>query len=269
MRKDLIAAMTVLCLVPHASRAQQGSSAPKARVDQFGDPLPAKAVARLGTARWRLYESPLAFAPNGRYAIVANQSTRLLDAATGIPKRVFPQPSWRAFFTRDSRITMLGHDQRIRWLDVETGKITRELAINGIPRGWSADGKRMVCMHQIKGGSWNFCVWDLEGGRELCRWNKESGDCTLSADGSLLAVRGVRECAVFSVPGKKLVSQWDSEEPFAGRTVDARVVLFLPDGKTLIAAESKRVLLWDATRGKLKPKGKLRRRRCGHIGHYP
>src|SRR5207245_2171414 len=70
--------------------------------------------------------------------------------------------------------------------------------------------------------------------------------------------RDTREISVFSVADKKLVCRWASKEPIAGRTPAARVVLFLPDSKTLIAAESKRVLLWDTATGRLRPKGKLR-----------
>src|SRR5262249_9554035 len=55
-----------------------------------------------------------------------------------------------------------------------------------------------------------------------------------------------------------LVRRWDSQEPDAGNTPNAHVVLFLPDSKTLVAAEANRVLLWDAMTGKLKSKGKLR-----------
>lgn len=245
----LTVAMAV-CLVGYDARTDP--------VDQHGDPLPGGAFTRLSTTRWRLDESALAFAPNGRYAIVAGKSTRLIDAATGNSVRVFPVPSYSVFFTDDNKTVMLAHAKTIRYLDVETGKITREVAVNGTGRVWSADGKRVVCIHQVfQGGNWNYCVWDLAQGVELCRWERQFGPCALSADGALLAVRNIQEIGVFSVADKKPVKVWRSPDPFTGRTPNARVVHFLPDGKTLVAAESKRVLLWDAGLGQLQPKGKL------------
>src|SRR5205823_8957512 len=67
----------------------------------------------------------------GRYAIVTGEKTRLIDAATGNTLRVFSAPSSQAFFTGDNKTAMLAHQDRIRYLDVESGKITREIAIDG------------------------------------------------------------------------------------------------------------------------------------------
>lgn len=263
MSKNLlrpISVMMVWCLVVPAANTQPLA---KARTDPFGDPLPEGAIARLGTTRWRLHECPLVFAPNGRFAIVADndlfptERTRLLDPGKGNVVREFPVQSWDAFVTGDNKTIILGHHEKIRWLDIDTGKITRELAMEGNGWRWSADGKRLVYKYQIKGSTWGCCVLNLEKGGELCRVAEEYWDCALSTDGSLLAIRSIRTITVFDVAAKKLVCKWASEEPFAGRTPHARVVLFLPDGKTLIAAESKRVLLWDPATGKPKAKGKL------------
>jgi WD40 repeat protein len=260
----LFAVMAFWCLVEQPTRAQP---LPKARVDQFGDPLPDGAVARLGTTHWRLYQSPLTFAPNGQYAIVTSaripfldapkpygETTRLLDAATGTSMRMFPEPSWGAFFTSDNKVVILEHKNIIRFLNVETGRIMREIKINDpcawfTGTTWSADGKRMACQyHNNMGFPLGCYVWDLEHGVELCGWEKEGGNCALSADGTLLAIRANHTIGVFSVDDKKIVCKWESE---------SRAIVFLPDGKTLIAAESKRVLLLDPSTGQLKPKDKL------------
>src|SRR5438093_708730 len=89
----------IWCLAGHASRAEQAPPQPRPRVDLHGDPLPDGAVARLSTTRWRLHESPLTFSPDGRYALVVGETTRLVDAATGNTVRVFPGPTYTAFFT--------------------------------------------------------------------------------------------------------------------------------------------------------------------------
>jgi WD40 repeat protein len=255
---SLVGACASIGLFGLAVAADQPQPLRQAGVDQHGDPLPDGAVARLGTTRWRLHESPVTFSPDGRYAIVpAGETTRLLDAVTGNTVRVLPIPSQSALFKGDNKTVMLAAGQKVRYVDVETGKTTRAVAVPDMTRTWSADGKRAVCMQQIDGGNWSYCVWDVDKGVELCRWAKWYGACALSHDGNLLAIRTRDEIGVFSVADKKPVSQWASEEVDAGRTGNARVVLFLPDGKTLAALEKGRVLLWDAATGKLKPKRKL------------
>jgi WD40 repeat protein len=272
MSKNLLRAILVIivwCLVVPAANTQP---LPKARIDPFGDPLPDGAVARLSTTRWRLYHSPLTFAPNGQYAIVTSaripfldapkpygETTRLLDAATGTSMQMFPQPSWGAFFTGDNKVVILEHRNVVRFLNVETGKIIREIKINGpcawiTGTTWSADGKRMACQyHNNLGFPLGCYVWDLEQGVELYGWEKEGGNCALSSDGTLLAIRANQTIGVFSVDEKNVVCKWDSEDPISTR----RAVVFLPDGKTLITSEKNRVLFWDPPTGKLKAKSKL------------
>src|SRR5207247_1186779 len=87
------------------------------RADIHGDPMPAGAIARLGTARWRLHERPLTFAPNGRFAVAVGEKTRLIDVATGSVVREFAAPSWSGFFTGDNRTVMLEHGEKIQHLD--------------------------------------------------------------------------------------------------------------------------------------------------------
>jgi WD40 repeat protein len=106
------------------------------RVDRYGDPLPAGAVARLGTLRWRQLASAvqLVFTPDGRF---------LLGSGAG------PLVVW----------------------DVATGRIIRRLddpSINQVPPFarfvLSADGKTLVS--QNANGQTLFW-WDLASGRRL------------------------------------------------------------------------------------------------------
>ena len=88
--KSLVAAMLVaLGLLSHGDPL--AAQAP--RVDGRGDPLPEGAVARIGTARWRTFESSLQFTADGRYAVTVgvgpmdSDPTRLIDAATGLLRK--------------------------------------------------------------------------------------------------------------------------------------------------------------------------------------
>src|SRR4051794_3360727 len=68
---------------------------PKSLVDRYGDPLPAGAVARLGTVRLRLGGSPQAFAvsPDGQRILTADTTNSIttFDTATGRPLGTTPR----------------------------------------------------------------------------------------------------------------------------------------------------------------------------------
>src|SRR5947209_8027512 len=67
-----------------------------AGVDRYGDPLPAGAIARLGTVRLRHCQpiAALAFAPDGKTlaTLAENNAVRLWDAVTGKEIRRFELP---------------------------------------------------------------------------------------------------------------------------------------------------------------------------------
>src|SRR5207253_2982882 len=71
---------------PRDPPAALPNAAPPARLDRHGDPLPAGAVARLGTVRFRIPDvvRSLAFAPDGKtLAVSSHVGVFLLDAASG------------------------------------------------------------------------------------------------------------------------------------------------------------------------------------------
>src|SRR5579859_4230983 len=75
-------AVLLLLVVAPALSAQ-----PPARVDRFGDPLPAGAIARLGTTRFRHgeYIGSMAISPDSKQIAVAAAGKNIVvwDAATG------------------------------------------------------------------------------------------------------------------------------------------------------------------------------------------
>src|SRR5262249_29525213 len=128
---------------------------PVPRVDRHGDPLPAAAVARLGTTRWRHslrdYSGfgRLAMSPDGKSLVSAGDAgLRLWDAATG--RRVgwlaVDTPGFKAArFTPDGRSLLTARlwvDRgRPGWLiehrEAGSGKVLKRLEVPiemGLPR---------------------------------------------------------------------------------------------------------------------------------------
>lgn len=185
--------------------------------DAYGDPLPAGAVARLGTLRFR-YEggaNSLAFSPRNIVAVGASAGISLWDAATG--------------------------------------KQLRRLAIDGLSFSWttidfSADGKRLVCVADRQAQIWEVATGELLlQFRCECRGTKSrSQPVRFSPDGKLVACE---DTVYDAATGKKLHGLID-------HPASATAVAFSPDTRLLAIgtldakARCRLVCLVDAATGK-------------------
>jgi WD40 repeat protein len=210
-------------IVPQLS-ATEPEEKTSVRVDLAGDPLPAGAVARLGTLRFRYPAAieAIAFLPDGKTILSGN-----------------------------------GDGTLTRW-DLFTGKIISGFqAPAAVPLALSPDGKAVALVRP--GPS----VWlrDLATGRDWRCFRRESGDVNdlaFSRDGQLLAAGGFAEHG--GKPSHGTVHVWnvatrDQLRLCKDGSGPVRTVRFAPDSKTVAGGGGREnnhnvIHLWEVATGK-------------------
>jgi RNA polymerase sigma factor (sigma-70 family) len=235
-----------------------------ARADWFGDPLPPRALARLGTVRFRFDGNSgrqwLAFLPDDQVLATAGggfvsfwdaatgKELRRLDArAGGLADALSPDGKTLAEGTRDHLVFL--------W-DAATGKELRRLhghqgEVHAV--AFSPDGHTLVSGSQDK----SIRFWDVATGKELHRFQEEHEvwAVTLAPDDKTLAVVSGKDDSKVSLrettTGKEL-------RHFRVR-LPVLSVAFAPDGRTVAAQERAnggdpdcKLHLWDVATGHLR-----------------
>ena len=221
----------------------------KPRLDRHGDPLPAGAVARLGTVRWRHPDGPmhLAFSHDGKTLASSGwEQVRFWEVSSGRQiKRLPEKPNANDFHTYapiafNVRGGVLVLDDRdndeIVLYEPETRRKLRQIT------GWStaalsADGNVAATLDRKGDGS---TIWDTRTGKKVCELHDLWVDA-LSADGKLFAAtdppsaeRDSGRVFVGETATGKLLQKID-----VGKGVWLRLGAFTPDGKNIAA------LKWD------------------------
>jgi RNA polymerase sigma factor (sigma-70 family) len=261
----------------------------KARVDRFGDPLPAGAVARLGTMHWN-HPGALCVAcsPDGRTVVSGgpDRTVRLWDSNTGkelhrltghkapdprVPHDFLPgefntnlEGVQAVAFSKDSKLLATGAaDGTVRLWDVATGKETAKLAgHDGLVRSvaFSPDGK-LLATRTVPYTSGNQQVgdgvlrlWDVKAAKEI---HKLGGlkDSTGKYK-YLAALAFTRDGDVLGVSDGGSVLLLDPKTQQGKGIIrgpkDCACLAFSPDGKTLAIGSkaAEALFLYDAANGK-------------------
>jgi RNA polymerase sigma factor (sigma-70 family) len=234
-----------------------GQQAP-ARVDQYGDALPPRAVARIGSVRWwhgSFIQCPMVYTPDGKNLVCGEaRAVRILDSTTGRElRRLQPPAGHVTSFTLapdGKTIITAGGDSPVRRLwDVSTGKELRQLpgdqSGTALAGAFSPDGKRFASVT----GQTVIRLWDVAGWKQTRQFVGHQ-----RAIGSLVFLPGGK--TLISGGGNcRTIRWWDTETGQEVRRLDVQLshprhLTVSPDGKRLAGVTSPHVLrLWDAATG--------------------
>jgi WD40 repeat protein len=225
------AAFATFSFISAAQPAQPKTEPPeKARTDPNGDPLPAGALARMGSLRWRhgTAVSYLAFTPDGKAVLTASQDgiIRLWERDSGKEIRRFQAPP-----------------QKLQPMNLRPPLV---YGYGGTVAGvaMSQDGKLLATVL----GNSAVQLWDVETGKEIRQLKGPSnGVATVhfAPDGKSLATRGFdRTTSVLETQSGKQLAQVKSKQTDAairfiarGGTTGSEGLAFSHDGKTIATAE--------------------------------
>lgn len=239
------------------------------RCDAYGDPLPAGAVARLGTTRFRIPDGvrEIAAGPDTHvWAAVSNGGNGyFFDPATGRELRRFTGKSMSAdqlAFSPDGRALALAGYGGVRVLDTVTGaELFRHDKAPNRSGLLSLSAGGTVLAQGTESNRDSIQVWDLATKKSLGPFKVLQTDrlhAVLSTDGRLLATWGYYSPSGRGDPNADAdhtVQLWSVAE---GKEVhrfkadrSVRQAGFAPDGKALVVASEQSLFLWGTANGQL------------------
>jgi WD40 repeat protein len=251
------------------------SLADEPRLDAQGDPLPAGAVARIGTSRFRPGDGGgfLTWSRDGKWLLSSGHNRVYLWEASGrLVRSWLHNYAYHAGFTPDSKaILVCGSDDGTRLYDLTTEKEVQQLIPTSSAQHFSlsADRKRLVMADP---GGVQCSFWDTENRRQLATWTlpEKIWQVTLAPDSKTAVVLAYDDPerinryryklrVLDTATGKERYHHGGKDEVGSARPAIA------PDGKLLASDNMEhRIILRDLASGK-----ELRRfaETCTYLAH--
>jgi WD40 repeat protein len=238
---------------PYLAQGEPPPHPKSSHTDVYGDLLPAGAIMRMGTIRFRTgnWTSGLALAPDGKLLACLGQdgAAHLFDATTGRESRAVGRDLSvdLCFLAGGKQLAGRSRQGQISIWDIDSGQQVRTFgATSRRPScsAVSADGKR-AALASFEG---SIFVYDLERGeqlRELKSLDQGLSAVALSPDGKVVAAAGI----------SKVIRLWDTAtgqelHVLKGHQYFVAALAFSPDGKTLASHSTNGTTrLWDTSRG--------------------
>jgi WD40 repeat protein/beta-lactamase regulating signal transducer with metallopeptidase domain len=255
----------VSAITPAGTGTLTPANAPANGKDLYGDPLPAGALARLGTIRYRQVGSAIAFSRDktvvtfNRWPPKDGASFAWWDVASGKLLRRAPLPGahdlTRGSITTDGRIAaFIMSRTALQWWDVDTAKELASIPLtdrekNDFDLALSADGATVITSGPNRNGA--ATVWDRSAKTRIATYSSNVGIRAAS-----LAPDGKHAALVTNTDG---VLGWDFAAGQTPRTILRRTkdfqpfaIQYSPDGKTLAVGGWRRdVKILNAPTGRL------------------
>jgi WD40 repeat protein len=229
------------------------------RTDRDGDPLPAEAVARMGSGRLRHGTScDLAFSPDGKWLASGGRGKlRIWDATTGkLRQRFDADASWAFAFTFSADgVAVAGYNSNTRILtarvvDPASGKVSKQAEIAGRPVAvagvaFAPGGKRLAASHDKA-----VHVYDPATGQETLRISGRANAIAFAPDGKSIAVSDYTDTVrIHDASEGKSIRELRHAGDKVGNVVfspDGRFLASLPANQDKTLAEAS---IWDLAGG--------------------
>jgi WD40 repeat protein len=264
VRTLVLAILLISVPAQDASSAESSPACPPIHRDRYGDPLPAGAIARLGSVRFRLdgfgEDGGVAISPDGRFVIGATGTALFwFDAASGrVHRRINLGRQWlqkmrqspdgktlATFSSRRDRLRGKGVVVVELW-DVAAAKRRSRFELDDAGRGdfrFTSDGSRLI----VGAGS-AVQVWNSSGTAKSEFSAKQGTIQYIATVGDSVAIGGYYGFEIRNwKTGKRLAVSKETD-------LGLQALAFSPDGKSLVVAAGKTgraLALHDAATGKL------------------